>query len=96
MDMGSLAKIAAKLGVSLAALIGFVEAEGKFHENDPEIDPAQEEINYQIKDGLGDRVLDPNGEQDSTKVAKWPGKTSESRINRAVMESIRRYKRNRV
>ena len=55
-----------------------------------ELRGGSKEAKKAVKDEFGSE------QGDTSKIAKTPATTSESRINRAVMESIRRYKRNRA
>jgi len=106
-DEGKGKEIAKKVGkgvvgatLGTAALTGFMAAHDDLNKGKTNKD--QQQINAQIKSGLGNDVLKPGGKQDSTKTAKWPGtqqkkkENNEARIRRAVMESIKKLMNGRL
>ena len=87
---------------SIPLMYGGMVAYDKVHENDPEIDPQQQEINNDIKNGLGQHVLEPGGEADDLPndtihfdTARRDSKF-EARIRGAVMESIKKLMNGRL
>lgn len=105
-------KVAKKVGKAVggaAAGTAALYTIGALHDeaNKGNTNKDQQTINRQIEKGLGKDVLKPKSQQkknddnsipkqkdiEDEKTRSWTG---EARINRAVMESIRRYKRNRL
>jgi hypothetical protein len=88
---------------SIPLMYGGMVAYDKVHENDPEIDPQQQEINNDIKNGLGQHVLEPGGEADDIpndtidfNTARRGLQVNSRMIKGAVMESIKKLMNGRL
>ncbi len=102
-DFGKDLAFAGGLGLAGAATVAGNEY---LNGDKPEVNPQQQMINQQVKDGLGQHVLEPGGEQDEKTInfddARRDPKLNnyhidpsisnrlESRIRGAVMESIKK------
>jgi hypothetical protein len=87
-DFGKDALMAGGLGAAGAAGLA---GNALYNSDEPEINPEQQEINMQTKQGLGQNVLEPGGMPDNDTIS-WEDAINnpmhENRIRRAVRESI--------
>ena len=99
---GTVGDIAKGVAIGLPLTFGTVVGNEYLHKDDPEINPQQKRINTDIKNGLGQHVLEPGGKADDLPddtihfdTARRDSKF-EARIRGAVMESIKKLMNGRL
>lgn len=87
-DFGKDALMVGGLGAAGAAGLA---GNALYNSDEPEVNPEQQEINMQTKQGLGQNALEPGGMPDNDTIS-WEDAINnpmhENRIRRAVRESI--------
>ena len=76
------------LGLGAGAFGGTLYGNAALHQDDPEIDPQQAEINQTVKDELGQNALSPRGSMPNDTISWEKANRFESVISKAITESI--------